>query len=1058
LVFNAILRYLQLINSNNYTMKTKFNGILTLLLAFTVHFAFAQKTVSGTVSDETGPLPGVSVLIQGTQTGTETDFDGKYTITANEGDVLVYTFMGKKTKSVTVGSASVYNVSLEDSSEVLEEVVITGAYGIKRKPKSVTAGTETVSEKALTQTAPVSVTSALVGKVSGLDIYTGNNGVKPTTRVVLRGNRSLTGSNEALFVIDGIIAPKSAFEALNPNDVQKMTILKGAGATALYGPKASNGAVIITTKTGSNTDGDYDVNINSSIGFEQVKFLPTLQTEYGSGWNGSYDPFENTNWGPRLDGTVRPIGPNLIIDGALSNTYQTETYSAKNNVADFFKTGTSIVNNVSFSKGNKDSQFFFSASDTRVDGIVEKDEFDKNTFRINFSQKLSDKFNVRIGADYYRGVENVVGQHGSQVRPLYWYVLNTPTNIDLTKYRDWQNDLYSTPDNYFNEYYENPYWIIDQARNTNSINRLRGNINLKYEFTDWFNASYTIGTNNYSGEFKNTRGGVHYARPDLEGTARTDIQPSVYDAESRSNELQSDLLANFNFDINKDFNTTLTLGNHIETYKGKFISLSGNDLFIPDFYNSSVLTGEYNGSESVTRERNYAFFGDLTIGYKEFLYLNVTARNDWFSVLDKEHNNIFYPSVGLSFVPTDAFDLGEGSFLNYLKVYANYAEVGNVNALSAYKNQELFFVPTGFPFGSTIGLSLPNQIVQEGLRPERTKSRELGINTQFFNKRVGLDFTVYKTNSVDQILSAGVSSAAGGTTLLTNVGDVENKGMEIDLRGKVFVNPDGFNWDVSLNYANNQNEVLSLSDGAEELNIYGYTNGSAGIYAVKGMAFPQLKASAYARDDQGRILIDPNTGNPIKAAQTKTFGTTAPPEIYGLRNDFSYKNLSLSVVMDYKTGHVFYNNLVDALEFTGRVTGRPREPFVFPNSAYETSPGVYVANTNIPVSQPGNVGLYEAFWGEIYGDINENYVVDASAIKVREIALTYNLPEKLIGKTPLERVSVGLVARNILMWRPASNIYTDPEFYTGNTNAIGFGTQDQTPPTGTYGFKLNIQL
>ncbi len=1041
-------------------MKTKFNGILTLLLAFTVHFAFAQKTVSGTVSDETGPLPGVSVLIQGTQTGTETDFDGKYSLTANQGDVLVYSFMGKKTKSVTVGAASVYNVTLEDSSEVLEEVVITGAMGIKRKAKSIAAGTENVSKEQLVQTSPVTVTSALVGKVAGMDIATGNNGVEPTTRIVLRGNRSLTGNNEALVVIDGVIAPKSALSALNPNDVASVNVLKGAGAAALYGPRASNGALIITTKSGAGSEGGFDINLNSSYSFEQVKFLPDLQTKYGSGWNGTYDPIENTNWGPQLDGQVKPIGPELIIDGALSGTRQMETFSAKNNIADFFNTGSTINNSLSVSTGNKKSSFFFSASDARVAGIVKDDKYNRNSFRANITNKLSDKFSVRIGANYFRSNKNVVGRHGKQTRPLYWYVLNTPTEIDLTKYQDWKNDLYSTPDNYYNGYYENPYWIIDNARNTNDLSRLRANMHLSYDVADWFNLSYTLGTNNYNYESKNTRGGVHYVRNDISSSARGNITPSVGDYESRSNEIQSDLMGNFNFDINDDISTKFTVGNHVETYKGKSISLSGSDLFVPDFYNSSVLTGEYNGSEYTSETRNYAVFGDMTLSYKDYLFLTATARNDWFSILKSPKNSIFYPSVGMSFVPTDAFK-GSGdksSILSYMKLFANYAEVGGKGVIGAYSNQETFSVPGNFPYGSTIGLTLPNTIVSDDLSLERTKSTEIGINTLFLKKRIGLDFVYYKTQSVDQTLFAGVSSAAGGTQLLTNVGDVQNTGYEVDLKLRPFENPEGFTWDLAFNYAHNTNEVVSLSDGANELKIYGYTDDSAGLYAIKGKPFPQLKASAYARDDQGRVLIDPATGNPIKAAQTKEFGTTVAPNIYGLRNDFAYKNLRLSVVADYKTGHVFYNSVVSALEFTGRLGNRPREPFVFPNSAYEVTPGVYEANTNIPVSQAGNTGLYEAFWGEIYGDINENYVTDASALKIREIALTYEVPNKLISKTAIKAISVGVIARDLFMFRPASNVYTDPEFYSGSTNAVGFGNQDQTPPTGSYGFKLNVKF
>ncbi|HLT32401.1 MAG TPA: carboxypeptidase-like regulatory domain-containing protein, partial [Aquaticitalea sp.] len=457
------------------------------------------------MSDNSGlPLPGVNILVKGTTTGTQTDFDGNYSINAQTGDVLSFTYIGLKAQEVTVGTSNTVNVTMEEDAAVLDEVIVT-AIGIKRERRETSYVTESVDSEELLTVQPQSAASALAGKVAGLQINVQDNGVRPNTQILLRGLRSITQSNSALIVIDGSISTQGAFDQLNPNDIESLTTLKGATAAALYGSRAANGALLVTTKTGKRGD-RFTIGINSSYTMEQVAYMPDFQTQYGSGWQGVYDPYENTNWGPRFDGVIRRVGP-IFADGS----YQTLPYApVEDNLKDFYDTGGSSNNTVYFSGSDDNNKYYVSIGKLETEGIVPDDKYTRNSFRVNASRKMG---NLELGftSSYTTDKSSLVGGTiGSQDRPLYWFILNTSANIPLKNYRNWQTDLYASPDGWYNAYYQNPYWAIDTNRDNDKSSRLVANISADWEATNWLNLTGRFGVNTISAIGKEWRDAQAY--------------------------------------------------------------------------------------------------------------------------------------------------------------------------------------------------------------------------------------------------------------------------------------------------------------------------------------------------------------------------------------------------------------------------------------------------------------------------------------------------------------------------------------------------------------------
>lgn len=1035
--------------------------LFTTLLFLTISL-MAQRTVSGKVTDDTGEgLPGVNVVIKGTTNGVTTDVDGNYVISVDDDDIIVFSYVGFESQEIKVGSRTALDVEMSGATE-LQEVIVTG-YGIKLAPNTVTYQTEKIdSEDLLTGQQQVAA-AGLAGKIAGMQINVQNNGVKPQTQVLLRGLTSISQSNEAMFIIDGSIGTAGAFNDLNPQDIESINVIKGPNASALYGSRAANGAVVVTTKQGSTGD-KFTIGLNSNLTFEQVAYMPDFQTEFGIGWDGHYDPIENTNWGPRFDGIERQIGPDFP-EGYVLDEQIVPYAPIANNLLDFFQTGSTFQNTLYMSGKDDDGSFYMSLGKTDTEGIVPDDKFERTTIRLNATKRLG-KVELGINSSFYTDRTSVVGDEiGDQGRPLYWFVLNTPANIPLSSYKDWNNpSSYAHADNYYNAYYQNPYWAIGTNRDNDATNRLQGNINGSYDITDNINLNARIGVNQLNGKGREWRDAQEYN--DEIQCCHSAVTSFVREFERQFTEYNGNVLVSGTFDLNSEFQLNPTLGAaFVDTYSRQS-TLRANNLSIPGFYDISNGTGELQGTVDESQRRTYGIFADIKFGYQNWLWLNLAGRQDFTSTLPTDDNSYFYPSASISVVLTEAIaSLANSNLLSFAKM--TLSNTTTFNDLPTYSLNERFFQANRFPFGSVNGFEVATTAVDAQIAKEKLNTWEIGLNLAFLNDRIQFQGAVYQTITQDLITFTTPSVASGASSYLTNIGQLTNKGVELSLGGRV-LEVAGITWDANLNFTSYETIVDEIIPGDEvdETAITTWGGGSYGIYAIEGEAFPQLKAQAYKRDPQGRVIVDPATGDPVRG-DVLAMGNVTPDYIIGGTTRVGWKGISVSATFDFRTGHVYYEQGSDAMEFTGRSVesvSAGRQDFVFPNSVIEitNSDGDitgYQENTNITVSN-GRMG----FWQNAYNDIKENYVKDATAFKIRELAVNYSLPTSLLSNLPVNNVTVGFIMRNPVTILPEENNFADPEFNNtgglaaGSGNGIGIGGYFTSPPTRSYGFNLNIEL
>jgi hypothetical protein len=535
-----------------------------------------------------------------------------------------------------------------------------------------------------------------------------------------------------------------------------------------------------------------------------------------------------------------------------------------------------------------------------------------------------------------------------------------------------------------------------------------------------------------------------------------DVSSWVEDTEFQSSQYTTDLIASSEFELHKDLNLKALVGFTSFSSSYRDSQYRANNLSIPGFYDLSNGTGQLVGDfVDEEQKRTFGVFADLTFGYKNYLFLNLSGRNDWTSTLDSNNNSYFYPSAGLSFVASDAIEfLKESDAINYLKLTAS--STITYNDIGPYAINETFGQSAGFPYGDLNGFFVNGTAVANEIKKEELTSQEFGLNGAFFNSRLTVDFAYYTTTTKDLITTASTALSAGSSNFLTNIGQIDGSGIELTLGGTPIRTESGFAWNIDLNYTASKQTVIDIGEGVSEVGISTFTG--YGIYAVKGEEFPMIKATSYVRDPNGSVVIDASTGNPLIGG-LKNLGKTTPDYIIGLSNSFSYKGFTLSATMDYRTGHVYYSQLADRMEFTGRSVesaSANRQDFVFPNSVINTGTAdapVYTQNTNITVTQ-GN----QDFWNGTYNDIKENYVKDATSLKLRELSFGYELPAKYLKGTYLSKLSFAAVGRNLLTWLPTENRFSDPEFNNTNNNAIGLGGYEQSPPTRTFGFNVNLEF
>ena len=1026
-------------------MRSKFKWIFTLLVAFTMQFSFAQeKTVTGTVSDDMGALTGASVVVKGTTRGVTTDFDGKYSISAKQGDILEVSFTGMKKSSVTVGAANVYDVVLQ-TGFVGDEIVLTGIVGVARKADAVTSTYQVVKAEELNQAANPNAVQALAGKVSGLQITTTSNSVNQTNSIVLRGNRSITGSNEALIVIDNAISSATVLQNLAPESIESMNVIKGAQGAALYGDRGVNGVIVVTTKRG-NGEEKISVSLNSSIAFENISFMPTRQERYGQGWSGQHVTYENGAWGAEFDGVVRTVGQ-VQADG----NYIMAPYSAiDKNINEFFKTGTLFQNGVSISGGSLETGYVsIAANKQNTDFVVDGDKLDRSSFIVRGGKQIG-KWTLDGNVNY------ITSKTEQTTSELLQELLQAATNIPVEKFKNSGNEGAWT------SYYRNPYWRANNERFIDRSDYMTGSATIGYEINKNIKLNYLANIRTFQNN------GLSYVNEYIDqiklggGDASTVSSFSQYNSGQR--DFYGDFTANFNYKLTEKLGFNGTVGNNITDRFFKRTTVGGTNLTIPGLYTvdnvENVSTSTAGNSQS--RARSASFFTNLDFDYNDYLFLTLTGRYDMVSELigSSEGNKYFYPSVGLSFIPTKAFaGIQSNEGLKYAKVYANYIKVGNRSTISPYNLNNLYVGGAGYPYGNNNSFQQATSVTDGGIKPEFQTTYEAGFNLGFMKDRLTLDASAYKTTTTDLITSVGASAASGLSSLQTNIGQMTNKGFEVDLGftpiAKSSFNNLGLVWENRLSYTTYKAIVDEVSDQADEVALV--TGPEASIFAVKGEEFPVIKGTAYQRDDQGRIILGAN-GNPLRAEGLKILGKSTPDYILNYSTSVSFKGLRLSLVMDYRTGHQFYAESKDWLSWSGHLyesAVNGRTGFIMPNSSYETTPGVYTANTT-RVTGGNSYSSYLAYFQDEYADIAENMVLDATALKIREIALSYGLPSETVKRIGLSSLRFSVSARNPFVFLAKENRgYADPESSFSNGNGKGYANIGKYPTTRTMAFTLN---
>ncbi|MCX2573676.1 SusC/RagA family TonB-linked outer membrane protein [Pedobacter sandarakinus] len=1030
------------------------------ILLFVAFNAVAQdRTVTGTVtSQEDGlPVPGATVRVKDNPgIGTLTTANGKYSIKVPvNANTLVVSFLGYSSKEVTIPASNSINIVLNSDAQALNEVVVTaGGVSIQRRQQGNQS--TTLKSQELTQGKAFNVASALTGKVAGLQVNAVSSGVNPDVRLVLRGNRSLLGNNQALVVVDNVIVPSSVLGNLNPEDIESIDVLNGAGAAALYGSDASNGAVIVTTKKGKT--GVTTIKVGQTTSFETIAYLPKLQKEYGSGTTPddvpTYTPFENQQYGPAFDGSMRVIGKPLV-DGSIQTVpYSWNEKEGKNN---FWDTGINNQTDFSLSAGDEKSKYFLSSQYFDQTSTVPGDKYNRFSLRINGSRDLSDKFNFDFNANY---VQNRYDQGDSG--NAFTNVLMSPGQIPLTRYSDWKNDPYASPNGFYNEYFDNPYFTLGNARTLTRNDYLTGNVQLKYnpikELSVLFRVSIAtrnISTKSYSDKFT-----FSDYRKSISGTAiATDRVGSINDGASYTTQLNPEFQAQYIKQINKDFSINAILGGSLRDNIGKNVGANSSVFVTPGLYNVSNTTGNVFGFENNNRVRQLGVYADARLGFRNYLYLHVTGRNDWRSVLARENNSLFYPAADISFIASDAIPfLKESKVVTSLKIRGGISRVGQVN-LNAYALAPTFGQQFGYPYAGVPGFGVGNTVVSSNIKPELTTSIEGGFDLEMYKSRVSLSLTLYKSNTVDQTLPVQIAQTTGFTSFLTNTGEVENRGIETSLR-LVPVQTNDWTVTVGGNFTLNANKVLSISTGSDNLSLA--TFGRSNLVAEVGSPFPLLKGSTYNKDPQGRIIVDRITGFPSATNGISTLGYTEPKYRLGLDASVSYKGFRFATVFEYRAGNVIYSGVSTAFDFSGagiRTTYFNRERFVVPNSSYlDPTTNTYVANTNITTRTGG-----ADFWtnGPTNTDVNSNYTYSAAFWKLREASLSYDLPASVIKNVRfIKGATVSVQGRNLFLWAPKTNVYTDPEYsaFNSSSNAIGFTSISQTPPGRFYGLSLTVTL
>jgi TonB-linked SusC/RagA family outer membrane protein len=1020
---------------------------ITILLAFLLlagmQVAFAQKTITGKVtSSEDGlGMAGVPVVVKGTTVGTTTDINGAFTLNlpANA-ETLVISFIGMKTVELPVGNQSVFSVTMEPAVTALQDVVVT-AFGISKQSKALTYAAQNVSTSQLTEARSLNIVNGLSGKVSGLSVTTASTGVGAESKVLLRGNRSINGSSEPLYVIDGV--PMGGISNLSPDDIVSISVLKGANAAALYGSRANNGAIVISTKSGKGGKEGVSVDFGMSYLGSSAIILDKMQNTYGQGGNGIYSKNAIVSWGAKMDGSMVDHWSNDPNYEMYGKQY---AYTAQpNNVKDYFQNGNSLATNLQVTLNTAKTNTVFSYTNTNASGIVATNNLTSHNLNLRFGAKLGEKFTLDSKLTIIKQkFENQFATGEGFDNPMrYLYVL--PRNIRTV---DLQHYQYTTDLGQIRQHYwrvndngtGNAYWTRYNVERPEDRWRTISMMSLKYQITKDLSI---MGRSAIDATFSNTQTRYH------NDTYTVAYNGGYVRAQTSSYGWNSDMLINYHKTVS-DFTFDVNAG--ANNYLSQYDQLGANG-YVFNIENLFALSNTANPrpTEDFNKKVVNSVYGFAEVSYKNAIFLNITGRNDWSSTLPADNRSYFYPSVGLTAVLSDLIDFPEA--ITNLKLRGSFAEVGNdTRPYQLYRTASV-----GVGGIITISNIMPNP----NLKPETTQSYEAGFDLRMIKDRVRLNFTWYQTNTFNQLFATPVPATSGVSSIFQNGADVQNRGAEITVGAEIISKKD-FTWNLDLNWSKNTSKVLDIAEGFDVLS---FGNDFIREYKlVKGQPFGEVYAKGWLRNDQGQVIMQPNGVPSITPGMSVRVANFNPDWLGGITNTFTYKSFHLSALVDIRQGGSFiaFTEAISAGSGIQDYTAIGREPgsLLFGRDVFKGEVGVVNTGTDeSPVWETNEVATNaETFWNNVGGRNNptgEAFVRDASNIRMREIILGYDLPKNIVAKTFFTSARVSLVGRNLFFFSNKAE-YVDPEVMISTSNTAEGENAFPLPTARTYGVSINF--
>ena len=1029
--------------------------VLFTLMAMT---AYAQKNVTGTVTEKAGqPIPGVSVTEKGTKNGTSTDANGKFTLSVQPGAVVTFTSIGLTTKEVTVGQSSTIDVVMDDDANQLGEVVVT-ALGIKREKKSLGYAVQEVKGQTLVEAREPNLVNTLSGKVAGLQVTRSSNGPAGSSRITLRGNNSLTGDNQPLIVVDGV--PVSNFTGainpgsgklnndyynpaadmgnglgdINPEDIENISVLKGPSAAALYGSRAGNGVIMITTKSGKAQKG-LGISVSSTLGIESVFTSPKIQNDFGQGNNGEYSELSNLSWGSKAAGQMVK---NWNGEQVAMRTYD--------NIGNYIDNGISSNQSLTFQQQLGATSIYTSFNRLDDKSLIPGAELHRTNLlaRAVSTFGKDDRWTTDTKIQYNNSNAENRPNNGSNDNNVFSTLYNLPRSIDITQLKNSVDGngkmIWYLPTG--NAY--NPYWAKTNNLNNDVRDRYILTGSLKYKFNTWLNAEVKGGMDNYTTTIESKL----YAGGKATPTGSYGLSKQTFTETNFSA-----LISGQKDNIFDRLGGAFTAGGNLMSQKNNILGSNSGELVVPNLF--SLNNGKNNPSVSqvYSTKKINSVYGTLQANWDGYLFVDGTFRNDWTSTLSPKNRSYFYPSVSVSYVFTEMLArMGKElpSWFTYGKLRASTASVGN--DLDAYELYNTYSIGKD-PNGNT-NANRNDVLYDEDVKNELIKNYEAGAELRFFKSRIGLDLSFYKSNATNQLIEISLDPLSGYKKKKINAGDVQNKGFEVVLDANIFSNPTGFNWNASANFSHNSNTLEYLTDNLFTYQLGGYDD--VQILSVVGQKYGDIYGTTFQRvpdgEHAGELLLGAN-GLPLFSTTGSRLGNQQAKALAGITNTFGYRGFSLSFLVDGRFGGKIFSSTLSALQQSGiasnTVVNGARENFVvngyikngdnYEKSSVSVSPQKYwevLAGTN-------NMGISEA---NIY---------DATNIRLRNVNLSYNLSSKMLAKTPIQRAKIGVSCNNV--WLITSHMNgLDPEaVYATGGNATGFeGTS--APTTRTFSFNLTL--